>query len=95
MICLISVTIANGQVKPQIASFRLQDVRLLDSPFKQAEEINQQYLLEMDADRLLAPFLREAGLPAKELYQLGKQRPRRTYRRPLSLRSLLDGCIDR
>ncbi len=65
MICLISVTIANGQVKPQIASFRLQDVRLLDSPFKHAEEINQQYLLEMDADRLLAPFLREAGLPAK------------------------------
>ena len=43
----------------------LQDVTLLDSPFKRAQELNKKYLLEMDADRLLAPFLREAGLPPK------------------------------
>jgi len=43
--------------------FPLQDVRLLPSPFLQAQETNRRYLLELDADRLLAPFRREAGLP--------------------------------
>lgn len=48
-----------------IQYFKLQDVKLLDSPFRQAEELNKKYLLSLDADRLLAPFLREAGLPQK------------------------------
>lgn len=65
MICLISVTLANAQINPQIISFGLQDVRLLESPFKHAQELNKAYLLELDADRLLAPFLREAGLTPK------------------------------
>ena len=56
---------AQAQVIPQVNYFKLQDVQLLDSPFKHAEELNKAYLLEMDADKLLAPFLREAGLPAK------------------------------
>jgi len=42
--------------------FPLKDVRLLPSPFLQAQETNRQYLLALDADRLLAPFRREAGL---------------------------------
>ena len=46
-------------------SFHLSDVRLLESPFLHAQELNKKYLLELRADRLLAPFLREAGLPAK------------------------------
>ena len=65
MACFICVSFTHAQVNPQIEYFRLQDVRLLESPFKHAEELNKQYLLEMDADRLLAPFLREAGLPRK------------------------------
>lgn len=56
--CLAS---AASAVQP----FPLADVRLLDSPFKHAEQINLQYLLAMEPDRLLAPYLREAGLPAK------------------------------
>jgi DUF1680 family protein len=43
--------------------FPLQDVRLLPSPFLAAQETDRRYLLALDADRLLAPFRREAGLP--------------------------------
>ena len=45
--------------------FPLQAVRLLESPFKHAEELDKKYLLELNPDRLLAPFLREANLPVK------------------------------
>lgn len=46
-------------------TFPLGDVKLLDSPFKHACDVNVKVLLEYDVDRLLAPFLREAGLPSK------------------------------
>jgi len=45
--------------------FSLGRVRLLDSPFKKAMEINKAYLLKLDADRMLWPFHDRAGLPAK------------------------------
>ncbi|MFG6430336.1 beta-L-arabinofuranosidase domain-containing protein [Roseateles sp. LYH14W] len=45
--------------------FPLDRVRLQDGPFLAAQDTNRQYLMALDADRLLAPFLREAGLPAK------------------------------
>ncbi|MCD8101451.1 MAG: glycoside hydrolase family 127 protein [Alistipes sp.] len=52
-----------------ISSFPLSAVRLLDSPFLRAQELNKQYLLTLDADRLLAPYLIEAGLePRAERY---------------------------
>jgi uncharacterized protein len=40
-------------------------VRLLPGPFSEAAAANRAYLLAHSPDRLLAPFLREAGLPAK------------------------------
>jgi uncharacterized protein len=40
-------------------------VRLLDGPFADAVQANRVYLLAHDPDRLLAPFLREAGLEPK------------------------------
>ena len=42
--------------------FNLSEVTLLDSPFKQAMERNCQALLDFDTDRLLTPFVRQAGL---------------------------------
>ena len=42
--------------------FPLQDVRLLESPFREAQDRDIDYLLAMDADRLLAPYLAQAGL---------------------------------
>jgi hypothetical protein len=43
----------------------LNQVRLLDSPFKRAMEVNKAYLLKLDTDRMLWPFLQYAGLPTK------------------------------
>ena len=45
--------------------FPLDEVKLLDGPFKHAYELNVDVLLKYDTDRLLAPFLKEAGLPKK------------------------------
>lgn len=49
---------------PAVSRFPLHEVRLLPSAFADAQATGLRYLLELDADRLLAPFLREAGLPA-------------------------------
>lgn len=46
-------------------AFPLSDVKLLEGPFKHAQELNLQVLLEYDTDRLIAPFRKEAGLPEK------------------------------
>lgn len=46
-------------------TFPLGDVTLLDGPFKNARGLNIQTLLKYDVDRLLAPYRKEAGLPAK------------------------------
>ena len=45
-------------------AFPLARVRLLEGPFKHAQELNRRYLLAHDVDRLLAPFRLEAGLPS-------------------------------
>jgi DUF1680 family protein len=49
-----------------VALFALSDVRLGPSPFLEAQRTDLRYILSLDADRLLAPFLREAGLPLKQ-----------------------------
>ena len=45
-------------------AFRLEDVRLLEGPFKHAMELDRQYLLSLDVDRLLHNFRINAGLPS-------------------------------
>ncbi len=45
--------------------FPLQDVKLLDSRFKDAMDLNVEVLLKYDTDRLLAPYFKEAGLQPK------------------------------
>ncbi len=54
-----------GQGKAPLSSFPLRSVRLLESPFLRAQQTDMKYMLSLDPDRLLAPFLREAGLPSK------------------------------
>lgn len=54
-----------AQNQQKISYFPLQDVKLLESPFLQAQQTDLHYILAMEPDRLLAPFLREAGLPPK------------------------------
>lgn len=62
-VSLLSLT-AKGQYKT-ISPFSLSDVRLLDGPFRQAEQTALSYILALEPDRLLAPYLREAGLSPK------------------------------
>jgi hypothetical protein len=45
--------------------FDLEQEKLLPSPFERAMKINQKYLLELDADRMLWPYHERAGLPTK------------------------------
>src|SRR5207245_1954591 len=45
--------------------FPLSSVRLLDGPFKKAQQTDMKYMLSLDPDRLLAPYLREAGIKPK------------------------------
>lgn len=51
--------------KPRAREFPLSAVRLLDSPFRRAQETDRAYLLRLEPDRLLAGFRREAGLSKK------------------------------
>ena len=48
-----------------VKEFPLEQVRLLDGPFKHAQDLNLEHLLQYDVDRLLAPYLKEAGLNPK------------------------------
>ncbi len=45
--------------------FQLQDVKLLDSPFKRARDADAAYLLTLEPDRLLSRFRQYAGLKPK------------------------------
>lgn len=57
-------TLAFTQTGP-LKLFPLSSVRLLESPFKQAQETDRKYMLALNPDRLLAPYLREAGIEPK------------------------------
>jgi len=53
------------QAEEALEAFPVKDVRLLDGPFKYSQNLGLDYVLRHDPDRLLAPYLREAGLPKK------------------------------
>lgn len=65
---LLTGLLLSGQVvaqQPPLAAFPLSSVRLLDGPFRLAQNADATYMLQLSADRLLAPYLREAGLTTK------------------------------
>lgn len=49
----------------KLETFKLQDVSLEESSFRNAMLVDLDYILELNPDKLLAPFLREAGLEPK------------------------------
>lgn len=55
---------AQSQLYPQ--HFDLGEVRLLDGPFLNAMKVNDRLLLQYDADRLMTPFIRQAGLHERQ-----------------------------
>ena len=56
---------ASAQNPAKVEPFRVNDVKLTQSDFKHAEDMDIRYLLGIDPDRLLAPYLKEAGLTPK------------------------------
>lgn len=67
-----ALSLSKGQTKEKVQpviplkaqTFRLEDVRLLEGPFKHAMELDRAYLLSLDVDRLLHNFRVNAGLPS-------------------------------
>ena len=61
---------AKMKVKPVVLvkaySFNLKDVKLLNSPFRHAMNMDSAYLLLIKPDRLLYRFYKHAGLPVKD-----------------------------
>lgn len=49
----------------KLQSFPLQSVRLKAGPFLNAQQVDLKYILALNPDRLLAPYLIDAGLPLK------------------------------
>ena len=65
LILFLSCSTTAPEDQERIQLFELQDVRITNGEFFQARETALQYILALEPDRLLAPFLREAGLPAR------------------------------
>ena len=65
MLMAAAVVAGHAQDKLYADEFPLGDVTLLDGPLKKACDLNIQTLLKYDVDRLLAPYLKEAGLEPK------------------------------
>jgi len=62
---LLAALATHAQTQLYPSMFPLGDVKLLDGPFKDREVLNSKTLLSYDVDRLMQPFLKEAGLTAK------------------------------
>ena len=59
-LCLTGNAVAQSEIYPQ--HFDLAEVTLLDGPMKTMMETNDALLLRYDAERLMTPFIRQAGL---------------------------------
>lgn len=70
-LCIITFSLA--QVNQKVSFFPLENIKLSNSIFSNATDTNKKYLLDMNADRLLAPYLKEAGLqPKAKIIPIGK-----------------------
>ena len=62
MACVpVAETLAQSKLYPQL--FDLQDVVITDGPFRHAQVLNYQVLLQYDLGRLMQPYENQAGLP--------------------------------
>lgn len=64
LFCLFALFIGT-KISAQMQLFDLSEVRLKDGPFKNAQDVDLKYILALDPDKLLAPYLLESGLPPK------------------------------
>ena len=70
---------SKDKVKPAITfqarAFDLRDVRVLDGPFKRAQDLDAKVLLDMDPDRLLHTFRINAGIRSTNAPLAGWEAP--------------------
>jgi DUF1680 family protein len=69
-LCFGLIFLSSSTIFGQFAKlecFPLSSVRLLESPFKAAQQTDMKYILSLDADRLLAPYRKEAGIETKAI----------------------------
>jgi uncharacterized protein len=62
MMPIVSANSANSAPGRPASTFPLNRVRLLGGDFKAAQDASIRYILELEADRLCAPYLQKAGL---------------------------------
>ncbi len=67
MLYMVQPFFSKAQQKYPFELFNSSDVTLLSGIFKQAQQTDLKYILSLNTDRLLAPYLREAGLKAKAI----------------------------
>jgi len=60
----------------KVRPFSITEVKLLDGPFKHAEEMNEKYLLSLEPDRLLHTFRLTAGIPTSAKQYGGWEEPK-------------------
>ena len=65
LMAFATISIAATANNKRVESFPISSVRLENSQFLKNQQADIHYLLGLDADRLLAPYLKGAGLPAK------------------------------
>ncbi len=83
MPALVSLLVALATAAPgapvsgaSVGAFALGDVRILDGPFRDAQQRDLAYLLSLDPDRLLHTFRLNAGLPTAAKPYGGWEAPR-------------------
>lgn len=55
----------SASVTAQMQAFSLKEVSLSEGIFKNAQDVDLEYILALEPDKLLAPYLIDAGLPLK------------------------------
>ena len=62
LFALSASSLMNAQSELYPKPFDLEQVTLLDGPMKTAMYLNIDHLMQYDVDRLLTPYVRQAGL---------------------------------
>lgn len=67
ILCSGSVNVfgSDSKANSKMQYFPVENVRLTDGDFKKAQDMDIDYILTLDPDRLLAPYRKEAGLSPK------------------------------
>lgn len=65
IISIIFLYAGCGSGQEKLKNFPLSAVKIHESPFLQNQETSMDYILSLDPDRLLAPFLIDAGIEPK------------------------------